>query len=154
MCVFLYRKDIVRSLGIYSRVFVFMKSNIRYNIRSSVAHLAHMTAACFTKFLCPSPLYQFQENITRKGGGSWGKAANHTQTDRRKGRGRRAERKKGNIFTHFQLNRKWKSRRGKRLPSPRERATIITLFLSTQERGEQWEEYYIVVPTCQPQLLS
>lgn len=59
----------------------------------------------------------------------------------------KAQEKKGNIFTYFQLNRKWKSRcscRGREREQhrerkvergrerERERATIITLFLSTR----------------------
>jgi len=68
ICVFFCIEKILCDHWEYTReYFVFMKSNIRYNIRSSVAHLAHMTAACFTKFL--SPLYQFREiHITRKRG--------------------------------------------------------------------------------------
>lgn len=94
---------------------VFMKSNIRYPesiglyIYSppptplAAAHLAHMTEAC--------PKSKSGEIFEK-----WGKP-HHTHA---------LGPKKGKIFMHFQLNRKWKSRSR----DPDERAAINTLFLA------------------------
>jgi len=77
---------------------------VLYLLPFAAAHLAHMTAEIFSKR------------------GEAAGAENHTHGP--------APKKKGNIFMHFQLNRKWKSRSRKKAD---ERAAIITLFL--EDRG-------------------
>lgn len=103
-----------------------------------------------------------KNQLNQGGGGNGpgvGEATNHTHAAAAPSLtpSLKAQEKKGNIFTYFQLNRKWKSRcscRGrererKREGRERERAcaTIITLFLSTR-RGER-ERHHRLFPTCQ-----
>lgn len=139
---------------------------IKHKVRrrsSSAAHLAHMTAAC-----------------SKGSGGGIFRKITKNQLNQARGRGRRsrgnkphtcsdspqadslfksAGKKKGNIFTYFQLNRKWKSRwRGRagereeeRGERERKRACHDYHAISVNpKRGKGESECARLFPTCQP----